>query len=158
MLDDLLIALLDELALDGSKGTCKALVTLSLIHSIRKLTFKLFFDNTVAGATLQRIWSMVDSTIAEKAAKLSLEYTSSALTPLVDVAYQRFLWPFIVACEGMEFVESAPNGRSALRTMEREEYENYDDASSLQTLRLVAATPLRLQALYGSLQVRLSGQ
>ena len=126
-------------------------------RSIHKLTFKLF-DNTVAGATLQRIWSMVNSIIAEKAAKLSLEYTSSALTPLVDEAYQRFLWPFIVTCEGMEFVESTPNGTSAMRTMEEEEYESYDVASLLQTIRLVAATPLRLQALYGSMQVRLGVQ
>ncbi|KAI8580066.1 hypothetical protein K450DRAFT_239223 [Umbelopsis ramanniana AG] len=124
MLDDLLVALLEELALEGSKG-----------------------------ASLSRVWSLVGSIISKKTAVKFSRHLGKDIEPTVDESYQRFLWPYIVSYPGIEFSAVIANDNPTLLKMEPEEYKEYDTASSRKDLLLTAKAQLRLRMLLAPLPV-----
>ncbi|KAI9288682.1 hypothetical protein BC943DRAFT_317149 [Umbelopsis sp. AD052] len=124
MLNDLLVALLEELALEGSKG-----------------------------ASLSRLWSLVGSIISKNTAAKFSRHLGKDIEPTVDESYQRFLWPYIVSYPGIEFGVVIANDNPTLLKMEPEEYKEYEAASLRNDLRLTAKAQLRIRMLLAPLPV-----
>ncbi|KAJ2961555.1 hypothetical protein NQZ79_g3139 [Umbelopsis isabellina] len=118
MLDDLLIDLLEEIALDGRKG-----------------------------ATIPRVWTLVSNILKNRASEISLKDIDKNYVPTADDSFQRFLWPYIAADENIHIVDGEPKTGTDPEVLNKIEYQDYNHMLHLDKLRLVASERLRTQVL-----------